>query len=110
MFNVNDQPRYNFKRHPYVSLLDDPLRAFSQVLENVLHVEDIRGYIHCKIESIGDSNIHNDLEKICRNDLSLKLEFAYLEWLNLVKHMFYTDFDNHDWTRIILSRIHDDLL
>ena len=24
--------------------------------------------------------------------------------------MFYTNFDNHDWTRIILSRIHDDLL
>ena len=24
--------------------------------------------------------------------------------------MFYMDFDNHEWTRIILSRIHDDLL
>ena len=44
------------------------------------------------------------------NDLSLKLEFAYLERLNLVKHMFYMDFNNHEWTRIILSRIHDDLL
>ena len=33
-----------------------------------------------------------------------------MERLNLVKHMFYTDFDNQDWIRIILSRIHDDLL
>ena len=24
--------------------------------------------------------------------------------------MFYTEFDNHEWTRIILSRVHDDLL
>ena len=24
--------------------------------------------------------------------------------------MFYIDFDNHEWTRIILRRIHDDLL
>ena len=24
--------------------------------------------------------------------------------------MFYMGFDNHEWTRIILSRIHDDLL
>ena len=24
--------------------------------------------------------------------------------------MFYIDFENHEWTRIILSRIHDDLL
>ena len=77
-------------------MLDDPPSAFSQVPKNVLHIEDIRGYIHYKIESIGDSDIHKDLEKICRNDLSLKLEFAYLKRLNLVKHMFYMDFDNQD--------------
>ena len=27
-----------------------------------------------------------------------------------MKHMVYIDFDNEDWIRIILSRIHDDLL
>ena len=91
-------------------MVDDPLGMFSRVLENVLHVEDIRGYNHYKIKGIGDSDIHRDLEKICRNDLSLKPEFAYLERLNLVKHVFYTNFDNQDWIRIILSRIHDDLL
>ena len=75
-----------------------------------MHIEDIRCYIHCKIESIGDSDIHKDLEKIFKNNLSLKLEFAYLEMLNLVKQMFYTDFDNEDWIKIILRRVHDDLL
>ena len=73
------------KSYPYISLVDDPLGAFSQVLNNVLHVEDIRGYIHYKIESIGDFDIHKNLKKICRNDLSLKPEFAYLERLNLVR-------------------------
>ena len=47
---------------------------------------------------------------MCNNNLSLKSEHAYLEQLNLVKHMFYTNFDNHEWTRIILRRVHDDLL
>ena len=110
VFNVSNKPRYNFKKHPFVSLLDDPIGAFSQVLENVLHVEDIRGYIHCKIESIGDTEIHKELEKMCRNDLSLKPKYRYLEQLNLVNHMFYMDFDNHEYTRIILRRVHDDLL
>ena len=45
---------------------------------------------------------------MCNNDLTLKLEYANLEELNLVKYMF--QFDNYEWMRIILSRIHDDLL
>ena len=110
VFNVNNRPRYNFKKYPFVSLLDDPIGEFLQVLENVLHVEDIRSYIHCEIKSIGDTEIHKELEKICNNDLSLKPEYTYLEQLNLVKHMFYTDLDNHEWTRIILRKVHDDLL
>ena len=110
MFNVSNRPRNYFKKHSFVSLLDDPIGAFSQILENVLHVKDIRGYIHYKIESIGDTKIHKELEKMCKNELSLKLEHGNLEQLNLVKHMFYTDFDNHEWTRLILSRVHNDLL
>ena len=47
---------------------------------------------------------------MCNNDLSFKYEHRYLERLNLVKHMFYMNFNNNDWTRIILSRVHDDLL
>lgn len=46
VFNVRNRPKYNFKKHQFVSFLDDPIGAFSQVPENVLHIEDIRGYIH----------------------------------------------------------------
>ena len=74
--SISDRPRYNFKSYPIISLIDDLVGAFSHVLDNVLHVEDIRGYIHCKMESIGDVDIHKDLEKICNNDLTLKPEYA----------------------------------
>ena len=82
VYNVSSRPRYNFKRHPFISFLDDPIGAFLQVLKNVLHVEDIRSYIHCKIESIGDYEIHKELEKMCNNDLSLKSKHKFLEHLN----------------------------
>ena len=62
------------------------------------------------MESIGDEDIHKDLEKICRNDLTLKPEYVHLKKLKLVKQMFYMDFDNEEWVRIVLSRVHDDLL
>ena len=69
VFSVNDRPKYNFKSYPYISLLDNPLGTFLQVPKKLFHVEDISGYIHCKIESTSNSNIHRDLEKIYRNDL-----------------------------------------
>lgn len=47
---------------------------------------------------------------MCNNDLLLKPKHRYIECLNLVKNMFYTDFDNNEWTRIILSKVHDDFL
>ena len=62
--SISDRPRYNFKSYPFISLVDDPVGAFSCIPDNILHVEDIRGYIHYKMESIGDANIHKDLEKI----------------------------------------------
>ena len=86
-----------FKKHPFISFLDDLIGAFLQVTKNVLHVEDIHSYIHYKIERIGDSKIHKELEKMCNNDLSLKPKYVGLEELNLVEYIFYTKFNNHEW-------------
>ena len=108
--DISDKTKYLFKKHPFVSLLNNLIGAFSKVPDNVLNVEDMCSCIHYKIESIGDFEIHRELEKMCNNDLTLKPEYASLDGLNLVKYMFYTEFDNHEWTRIILSRVHDDLL
>ena len=30
--------------------------------------------------------------------------------MKLVRQIFFTDFENEEWVRIVLSRVHDDLL
>ena len=54
---------------------DHPGGAFSQTPKGVLHVEDIRAYIYYKFESIGDSDIYEDLDKVYNNDKSFKEGF-----------------------------------
>lgn len=75
----------------------------------MLHVEDIRSYIHWNIESIGDEDIQKELGVMYNNDLTLKSKYVHLNELNLVKYIFYTEFDSHEWTWIILSRVHDEM-
>lgn len=41
IFDVIEILRYKFKKHPFVSLVDDPLGTFSQIPQNVLHTEDV---------------------------------------------------------------------
>jgi len=54
---IIDRPRPKFKKHPYKSLEVDPLGAFSSILHGVLHVEDVRAYIHANIEEFGESKL-----------------------------------------------------
>ena len=56
--DVSERPRYKFKKDSFVSLVDDLLGDFSLISPNVLHIEYVRSYIHCKFESIGDNKIH----------------------------------------------------
>ena len=98
VYDVNKRPRYIFMKNSFISLLDDPLGAFLWVPKNVLHVEDIKSYIHCKIESIGDAKIHKDLEMICSNDSSLIPKYTNQSELILVNFIIYTKFENHKWT------------
>ena len=58
VWDISESPRYKFKMHTYVSMEDDPLGEFFQVLYNALHVEEIWPYIHWKFEIIGDSEIN----------------------------------------------------
>lgn len=62
------------------------------------------------METIRDEDKHKNLGIMCNNDLSLKTEYVHLEEISLVKYMFYKKFDNHDQTRIILNRVHDEML
>ena len=57
MCNMKERPRYQFKKYPFIYMGDDVMGEFCQMLQGVLHVEDIREYIHCNFESIGDNDI-----------------------------------------------------
>ena len=46
--------------------MDNLLGTFLQVLKNVFHVGDIKSYIHCKIDNIGDADINKDLWIMCK--------------------------------------------
>lgn len=50
---IKNHPHPEFKKHPFKSLLDDLLGEFLSVYLGVLHIEDIREYIHCDIEDLG---------------------------------------------------------
>ena len=89
---------------------DDSKDAFSQTLEGVLHVEDIRLYIHCKFEIIGNKDIWKDLSEIFKEDKTLNPESGYLQNPNILQYMDYEEFDELEWIRIVLSRIHDQFI
>lgn len=46
---------------------------------------------------------------VYNNNLTFKQGFEHLETLNNKKHMFFEEFVQHECTRIILTRIHDDM-
>ena len=71
-FDVSKRPRYRFKKHPFVSLVDHSLGIFSQILSNALHVQDVISYIHYKFERNGDNEIQQDLNEVLDGHLNLK--------------------------------------
>lgn len=46
---------------------------------------------------------------VYKNDLSFKQGFKHLENLNVTRYMSFKEFGQHEWTRIILSHIHEDM-
>jgi hypothetical protein len=85
---------------------DEPEAAFSQNPHGIFHVEDIRAYIHCKIEIIGNAQIIRDLRDMMEEG-ELKHEFTKLKDLNIFQMFEFYEFDELEWIKIILSIIHD---
>ena len=86
---------------------DNPKGVFSQTTDDVHQIGDIRAYNHCKYETIGNSNILSNLKDIYNEDRNYKEEFKHLETLNIVQVMVFEEFDELEWVKIVLSRIHD---
>jgi len=76
---ITERPQPKFKKHPHKSIQVDPLGAFSSVLNGVLHVEDIRVYIHANIDEFGDSRYVDFFEKqLMDENKELKPEYKAL--------------------------------
>lgn len=90
----------------YKSMEDDPEGAFLQTPHGVLHVEDIRAYIHYKFEIIGIAEIIKDMSDMMEEE-KLKPKFTRLKDLNIFQMFEFYEFDEPKWIKIILSRMHD---
>lgn len=66
LHGIMEKPRYKFKKSSIANLEDDLAGAFLQIPNEALIVEDVRSYIHCKFETVGDSDISSEFDKVYR--------------------------------------------
>lgn len=104
---MEDEARPKLKVNPRKNVSDDPSFALSKTPGNVLHSEGVSNYLRSKFEKIGDDHISMEFDNIYNQDMSYKKGFEHLKEKDIVKFLFYYEFDNEKWTRIMLSRIHD---
>ncbi|XP_059066162.1 uncharacterized protein LOC131857518 [Cryptomeria japonica] len=77
---INDRVRLVFKKNPFKSVEDDPEGAFSSVPYDVLHNKDIRAYILCDLEEIGNVDMLDLYNKHLANGLgNLKPTYKVLQ-------------------------------
>lgn len=88
----------NFKNHPFISMEDDHESVFSSVPYGVLHIEDIRVYMHCPIKELGSTqmlNLYNN--QLVDKSSILKPKFQDLENKGFVKFVRFSMFYEHEW-------------
>lgn len=105
---VEDISKPKLKFNPIQPLDNDPLITFLQTHNDVIHLEDTNSFSICKLETIEDGNIAKEFDIIYNEDMAFKGGCDHLEKNELVKFMFHYEFGNEEWTKIILSSIHDE--
>lgn len=71
LVDVTKRERPEFKWHPY-KLEEIDISALSDVLNGVLHVEDVRSFYHYKFEDLGVAFIHDQYRSLCNEQGTLK--------------------------------------
>lgn len=95
---IKDNARPIFKKHPFKSVEDDPKGAFSSVPYDVLHNEDIRAYIHCDLEELGNTDMLDLYNNHFANSLgNLKLEYKVLQDKDFSQFVHFLLFDEVEW-------------
>lgn len=68
-----------FKPHPKVIVQTDNMGTFSSIPDNVLLIEDVRAYIHCKIGEVCDFKTVASYQKIYGPDGNIKSKYKKIE-------------------------------
>lgn len=103
--------RINNYTNTYKSMEDNLYGAFSSIPYGVLHVEDIRAYIHCNIEDLGNAEMLSLYTKHMIGDMgNLKLDFKSFQDKGFTQFVKFLVFDEPKWVRYILSRVHDEFI
>lgn len=109
--DITNRARPKFKNHPYNLLEGDTKGAFSSILYGVLHVEDIRAYIHCDFKELESAKMMKLYARHMIDDMrNLKLEFNSLQHKGFIQFINFLVFDKPEWARYILSRVHGELI
>lgn len=91
-----EKPRHKFKRNPIAPLEDDIAGVILQILDIVLIMEDIRTYIHCNFEIIGEKKINIQLDNVYKQYLKFKEGFEHPGQLKVAQYIFHHEFDNEE--------------
>ena len=71
-------------------VIDVPSTVLSKMPENVIHLEDVSGYLKSTFENVGEEHIFEEFNNIYNQDMSYQQGFEYLMDNDLVKFFFYT--------------------
>lgn len=95
---IKDRARPIFKKYPIMSIKDDPKGYFSSIPYATLHNEDIRAYIHCDIEDLGNVDMLSLYSKHLVEILgNLKLEYQNLQGKGFAEFIHFLIFDELEW-------------
>lgn len=108
--DVTERPQLEFRRHPHKSIETDPAGALSSVPYGVLHVEDIRSYIHCKLEDLGTFAIFDQYRTLCDKQGVIKDQFRRVTNKGFHHAMNFLDEFEGDHIRYVLSKIHNQFM
>lgn len=90
---------------------DDPRSAFSFVPYSVLHIEDIRVYIHYPIEELGRNHILNLYNnQLSAKSLMLKPKFQGLENKGFAQFIRFSLFYEVEGIWFIFNRVHNEFI
>lgn len=105
--NVKDKNRPKIKKEPVELAEIDNSLALSSVPDGVLHIENVKGYLGCKFETLGDADFSDDYRKLYNQDILVKPAYGHLENNEIIKYSMKYEFNDEECTKIILSKIHN---